>query len=59
MYGRSTEVNRDLLYQPDEHLKRDAEFPPSARKGSSGAANRTPSGNAPEPGAAGVELAAD
>ena len=24
---RSTEVNRDLLYEPDEHLKRDAEFP--------------------------------
>ena len=25
---RSTEVNRDLLYDPDEHLERDAEFPP-------------------------------
>lgn len=24
----STEVNRDLLYEPDEHLKRDGEFPP-------------------------------
>ena len=25
---RSTEISRDLLYERDEHLKRDAEFPP-------------------------------
>jgi hypothetical protein len=25
---QSGEFNRDLLYEPDEHLKRDAEFPP-------------------------------
>jgi len=24
---RSTEFNRDLPYEPDEHLKRDAELP--------------------------------
>jgi hypothetical protein len=29
---RSTEVNQDLLYEPDEHLKRDAEFPPMRGK---------------------------
>ena len=29
---RRTEVNRDLLYEPDEHLKRDAEFPPMRGK---------------------------
>jgi len=29
---RSTEVNRDLLYESDEHLKRDAEFPPMRGK---------------------------
>ena len=29
---RSTEFNRDLLYEPDENLKRDAEFPPMRGK---------------------------
>jgi hypothetical protein len=33
---RSTKVNRDLLYEPDEHLKRDAEFPPMRGKRGSG-----------------------
>lgn len=28
----STEVNRDPLYEPDAHLKRDAEFPPMRGK---------------------------
>jgi hypothetical protein len=27
-YGEAPRVNRDLLYETDKHLKRDAKFPP-------------------------------
>jgi hypothetical protein len=46
---RSTKVYRDLLYEPDEHLKRDAEFPPMRAESRRAADDRFAHLNVPDP----------